>query len=525
MLKPSYYTEPTEVDQLVFEKLVPVDHYLRRVKEVIDFERLRELVRDCYSPDMGRTAEDPVRMIKLEFLQYQYNLSDREVLKQVQVNVAYRFFLDLSLDSALPTSGLLSQFRTRLGQERHQALFEDLVAQARAHGLIKDRLRLKDATHIIANLAIPATIRLVAQARQRLLKGAHPFAQGRVAQEEERAAQIRRMTDELDDEERLVQRVAHLRQIVDWADELQASLDEGVFPADPNRQRFAEALALAHRIVEQSEDPDQPDKIRSLTDPDARMGLHGGLYTGYQLDVSLDADSELITAVETPPANQDEAANAEHLIQQEEQAHGNDVLAISMDAIGFRGDVLRTLKDPQGCGLEVYVPPQEWYSYQGPHFTPDDFHLVDNGQTCVCPAEEETRARNRNANDTGWQFVFRRIQCLQCSLLELCMAKMPAANGRKVIKNDYVAEYQAARALAKTERYAQVRQEHPKIERKFAEIVRYHDGRRARYRGRERVLIQYLLTAMVVNVKRMVKLLEPEINHPHNRLRSKPYAI
>ena len=187
MLKPSYYTKPTEVDQLVFEKLVPADHYLRRVKAVIDFARLRELVKDCYSPDMGRTAEDPVRMIKLAFLQYQYNLSDREVLKQVQVNVAYRFFLDLSLDSALPTSGLLSQFRKRLGQERHQALFDDLVAQAREHGLVKDRLRLKDATHIIANIAIPSAIQLIAQTRTRLLRSAKPYAKEQVAAEEEQA--------------------------------------------------------------------------------------------------------------------------------------------------------------------------------------------------------------------------------------------------------------------------------------------------------------------------------------------------
>ena len=73
--------------------------------------------------------------------------------------------------------------------------------------------------------------------------------------------------------------------------------------------------------------------------------------------------------------------------------------------------------------------------------------------------------------------------------------------------NDFTAEYRAARALAQTEAYAQVRKEHPKIERKLAEIIRYHGGRRTRYRGRWQVAIQYLLTALVVNVKQMVKLL------------------
>jgi len=48
MLKENYDTEPTEIDTLVFEKLVPPEHYLRQVKRLIDFERFRDLVQDCY---------------------------------------------------------------------------------------------------------------------------------------------------------------------------------------------------------------------------------------------------------------------------------------------------------------------------------------------------------------------------------------------------------------------------------------------------------------------------------------------
>lgn len=162
MLKSDYYIEPTELDLLIFEELVPPDHYLRQVKAVIDFEFVRPEVQDCYSQEMGRTAIDPVVMFKLEFLQHHYTLSDREVIAEAQVNVAYRYFLDLSVTSPLPVPSLLSQFRTRLGVERHQGLFDGIVAQARQQGLIKDRLRLKDATHVIANIAIPSTIQLVA---------------------------------------------------------------------------------------------------------------------------------------------------------------------------------------------------------------------------------------------------------------------------------------------------------------------------------------------------------------------------
>ena len=49
---------------------------------------------------------------------------------------------------------------------------------------------------------------------------------------------------------------------------------------------------------------------------------------------------------------------------------------------------------------------------------------------------------------------------------------------------------------------------HPRVERKLGELARWHDGRQARYWGRAKVLIQELLIGFVVNVKRMLKLME-----------------
>ena len=93
-------------------------------------------------------------LLKLEFLQFHYNLSDRQVIEQSHYNMAFRWFLDLSLDSPLPHHTLLTYFRERLGAQKHQEVFDAVVGQARAQGLVKDRLRLKDATHVVANIAI-----------------------------------------------------------------------------------------------------------------------------------------------------------------------------------------------------------------------------------------------------------------------------------------------------------------------------------------------------------------------------------
>ena len=98
MLRPWEHEPPSDLDKQVFEALVPADHYLRRVKAALDFESLRPLLAESYPSGTGRPAVEPVLLVKLEFLEYHYNLSDREVIAQAGVNVAFRFFLDLYLE-------------------------------------------------------------------------------------------------------------------------------------------------------------------------------------------------------------------------------------------------------------------------------------------------------------------------------------------------------------------------------------------------------------------------------------------
>lgn len=507
MLKADYSQPPSAVDAILFEKLVPATHYLRRVKELIKFDTVREIVAPCYSATLGRPADDPVLLLKLSFLQFHYTLSDREVIEQAKVNIAFRFFLDLGLESQLPVPSLLTHFRVRLGAERFGQVFDDILRQMRQHGLVKDRLRLKDATHVLANIAVPRTIELVAQTRQQLLEAARPWAADEVTAHEARAAEIRQATADLKDNERLLHRVEHLRQIVAWADDQQRQLahDATTKSDDQPQAEFNRALALAHKVLS-DRDPKATDKLLSLVDPDARTGFHGAYYNGYALDLSIDADSEIICALDVLVANGDEAANAKSLIESEEAAQGNDVESLSIDSIGFRGEVLRELTAAGGPQLEVYVPP---YSHESNHpelYQPADFKLNETNDELECPGGQKTRTRYRASHNQGWQFNFSQKQCAQCPLRDQCL-KPGNKSGRTVVRNDYEAEYAAARARAQTEQYQEVKQQHPRVERKLAEFIRWHGGRRVRYRTRARVKIQYFLTAVVVNCKRLVKLI------------------
>jgi transposase len=502
------YVEPDEVDLLVFEDLVPQDHYLRQVLRVINFERCRELLASCYCKKMGRPAIEPTLMLKLEFLAFHHGLSDREVVNEAKVNMAFRYFLHLSRRSPLPHPTLMTHFRNRLGPEKHQQVFDDIVGQARQHGLVKDRLRLKDATHIIANIAVPSTIRLVAQTREELLTAVEPFAPQRVATERARADSIRLMTEDATDKESLLQRVSHLQAIVAWVDTLVAELPPST---ERNWQCLHQALLLAHKVLADRHDENQPqkrnekkDRLVSVADPDARSGWHHGFYYGYMLDVSMDADSSLITGVNVLPANGDEAADATTLISQEEQAHGNDVEALSIDGIGFRGELLREWTDPQGLKLEVIVPPKNDDAPE--FFMGEQFTLNSTADALTCPARHTAQSRARSSNDTGWVYRFPRSCCQDCPLRARCMAALPKRGGRAVFKNDYEKEVLAVRAKAQTPEFLTARRQHWRIERKLGEMVRWHEARRARYRGLCKVLLQGLMTAIVVNIKRVVHL-------------------
>jgi hypothetical protein len=134
--------------------------------------------------------------------------------------------------------------------------------------------------------------------------------------------------------------------------------------------------------------------------------------------------------------------------------------------------------------------------------------VLKDSSALTCPAGQTTRAvPQRNRCDTSWKYHFSKKQCAGCALREPGLTNPQSPQGRTVTKNDYEADYAAAQAKAQTPEYAAVRRQHSAIERKLSELIRRHDARHARYRGQPKVLYQCLMTALVVNMKRIARLL------------------
>jgi transposase len=143
-----------EMELVTIESLVPEDHLLRKIDRAIDLEFIRERVRHLYCEDNGRPALDPVVLFKLLFLGYLFGVrSERQLMREVQCNAAYRWYLRLKLTDKVPDASTLSQNRRRRFRDSdvYQKLFDEIVELAIKRGLVEGKVLYTDATHLKAN--------------------------------------------------------------------------------------------------------------------------------------------------------------------------------------------------------------------------------------------------------------------------------------------------------------------------------------------------------------------------------------
>lgn len=136
------------------DELVPEDHLLRVIQKHIDFSFIREKVRPYYCEDNGRPSVDPVVLFKMIFIGYLYGIrSERQLEKEIQTNIAYRWFLGLSLTDRVPDHTTISwNRRTRFkNTDVFQEIFDEIVRLAIQHRMVGGRVLISDSTHLKAN--------------------------------------------------------------------------------------------------------------------------------------------------------------------------------------------------------------------------------------------------------------------------------------------------------------------------------------------------------------------------------------
>lgn len=142
-----------QIQMFCMDDLVPEDHLLRIIDKAIDWSFIYDLVEDKYSADTGRPSMDPVTLIKIPFIQYLYGIkSMRQTIKEIEVNVAYRWFLGLDLGDKVPHFSTFGKNYTRRFKDTDlfEQIFKHILEECYRCHLVDPREVFVDATHVKA---------------------------------------------------------------------------------------------------------------------------------------------------------------------------------------------------------------------------------------------------------------------------------------------------------------------------------------------------------------------------------------
>ena len=142
-----------QIQIFCMDDLVPKDHLLRMIDEAIDWSFIYELVEEKYSADQGRPSIDPVVLIKIPFIQYLYGIkSMRQTIKEIEVNVAYRWFLGLDMHDKVPHFSTFGKNYTRRFKDTDlfEQIFAHILSECYKHKLVDPSEIFVDATHVKA---------------------------------------------------------------------------------------------------------------------------------------------------------------------------------------------------------------------------------------------------------------------------------------------------------------------------------------------------------------------------------------
>ncbi|MGI6510512.1 MAG: IS1182 family transposase [Erysipelotrichaceae bacterium] len=131
------------------EEVVPKDHLVRKLERSIDWDFIYEEVEDLYAPT-GRRSIDPVVLFKMIFINYMFGYNSmRRTCRETEVNLAYRWFLGLSIEDKVPDYSTWSQnYIRRYGDsEVFEKIFDEIIGQAYRKRMINLETVYGDSTH------------------------------------------------------------------------------------------------------------------------------------------------------------------------------------------------------------------------------------------------------------------------------------------------------------------------------------------------------------------------------------------
>jgi transposase len=438
--------------ELMFEEPrtpnTPGRRLLQEIDGLVDWSVVARRSAEFFS-HTGRPSIDPIVMVKMMLVGYLFGVpSDRRLVEECADRLSFREFLGYGLSEALPTHASFTHWRQRLGSEFFRALLHDIVRQCVEHGMHLSSARTVDGTSVKAQadehgpiVSVPA--------------GQDPDT--------------------------------FLASF--WTDEVKPSSE----PEPPAPE------AIPHLADEESEEAAEPlagpPNARkpkptpiSLHDPDARMQRKGGEVSAFRYHASFCADVATGLVMDATAGALERAETAlEHV-----RRDPFEVRELVADALYNDGETLAAL---QGLGVTTYVPqPAPTTNY----LPASAFTYDAEANAFLCPAGKHLRWYRYRKDKRLHYYIAHESDCTACPL----KAKCTKAQRRTVTRTLHAEGLD--RCVRDGRRYALLKRSRRIHEHLNRMAKRDHALTRARALGLEAMQIQATLTAIAIDLKKLV---------------------
>lgn len=462
--------ERDAIEIVGIDSLVPEGHLPRKIDRAVDFRRLYEMVEPLYREDNGRPSVDPVVLFKMVLIQHLYGLpSLRRTAEEVNLNVAYRWFLGYTLQEVTPHFSTVSyNFRHRFTEETVEQVFRWILEEVAQAGYLSPKAVFIDGTHIKANANTKKQVKIQI-----------PAASKHYAKE---------LMEEVN-----ADREAHGKKPFDDDDEP---------PAPPKKPRDnTSKKKLARRKKEKLR-----TVTRSQTDPDSGLFVKGEhkRQFAYEAHTACDKHGFVLEAVVTPGNVHDSVAFDE--VYDRVTANFPETETIVADSAYKTPHIRKKIFEDGRVLSTAYKRPQtmkgghEWWKY-----VYDEYY-----DRVICPEYQVLTYCTTNRDGYREYSSDPRI-CVHCPTRHLCTrSKDCVKTVQRHIWKDYEELADDARYTPRYQKLYKRRKE--TIERVFADAKEKHAMRYTQYRGLAQVSNGVKLKFAAMNLKKLARWLCKEMS-------------
>ena len=427
------------------DKAVPDDHLVRTIDAVLDLSWVYAELAPHY-PTLGRPSIDPVLMIRMLIIGYVFGLrSERLLCREVQVNLAYRWFCKLGIEHKILDHSAFSRARNERFRDNDIFLhvFERVVDTCIAAGLVGGEGFAVDASLIVADAN-----------KQRSVPG-KGWDKNRTPEKASRAVK-----------------------------EYLATLDDAAFGAAS----------------------DVTPKFVSPSDPAAQWtgAMRGPAFFAYSDNYLIDVKCGVILGAKSSRAiRQAEVGASQTMIEQTEQRFGLKPKWLAGDTAYGSGKNLNWLVNDKD--IAPHIPVADKSKREDGTFSRADFTFDKEHNVYICPANKTLTTTGTVVNDgETLHYHASTSDCRGCVFKAQCC---PKASFRRIPRSIYEEARDVARALAKTKAFEQSCRERKRIEMLFAHLKRILRLGRLRLRGPYGSQFEFTLAAIAQNLRRLAKLI------------------